>query len=387
MTVTLRFSVGKNLSLLSIPLYKGEDVTKLLKKIIKDENLPIYLLSSFHSSLSALFLEEIRHLTEAVPSSIITNSTIINEALEHWDQKIRDQVPSWLKDPVYSQSFQFTEAYRSLMLSGEENRSTLFQLEASYALAVQQVIEAQAIATRNLDQRHIDELRAQDENAGKVEEGREKKEGDLKLKQEAEKEALHQKWQNEIRQVKHRQKQEYLQFVLAFHNEPYPSSSNSSPSSVAQKQASLPPSKGSLMSFFRFDVDYSGSGSEKGRQEEVGQDKVETKDPWLQHTLETWLGSKHRRRYQLSLLCGDLVEIYRSRPQKKKELSNTNLTSTNLTPSGAISNYNKDKSFYSEELSGLVVVVPSSIQYSSKPLRGFKMPAKPSLLSLLEIFS
>lgn len=111
-----------------------------------------------------------------------------------------------IHDPNLSPEQQIPSAYSALVTSADW-RSTLSALEASYAMAISQLIENREIALTTLRERQSEEMdRYSQQGSDAI--------ASLVDRHVQEIDKLERKWEAEVKEAKARQKSEYRQFIL-----------------------------------------------------------------------------------------------------------------------------------------------------------------------------
>lgn len=256
--------VGRLVNAHNLPCYVEEDLKNKLEKFVTDET-------------NKLFDENSQKALQRLKNGDIN----IDDVVTKWHNAFSEEVKRYAKPESVTEQQVFSEVYHSLIHSPALD--TLLNLEHTYALTIEDLIQQRDKDLEYLDDRQREEMEDAMKNAGT-------KYTDAQVNQLAQRhidnsQLISGKWSSELSNLRDTQKREFREWVLKVHEDTQsPSKSTSYLNRVRALSSSLP----------------------EAEENERGPNAIRMEESFTIH-----LGAQMKTTHNLRLLCTDILDLCR----------------------------------------------------------------------------
>lgn len=256
--------VGRLVNAHNLPCYVEEDLKNKLEKFVTDET-------------NKLFDENSQKALQRLKNGDIN----IDDVVTKWHNAFSEEVKRYAKPESVTEQQVFSEVYHSLIHSPALD--TLLNLEHTYALTIEDLIQQRDKDLEYLDDRQREEMEDAMKNAGT-------KYTDAQVNQLAQRhidnsQLISGKWSSELSNLRDTQKREFREWVLKVHEDTQsPSKSTSYLNRVRALSSSLP----------------------EAEENERGPNSIRMEESFTIH-----LGAQMKTTHNLRLLCTDILDLCR----------------------------------------------------------------------------
>lgn len=256
--------VGRLVNAHNLPCYVEEDLKNKLEKFVTDET-------------NKLFDENSQKALQRLKNGDIN----IDDVVTKWHNAFSEEVKHYAKPESVTEQQVFSEVYHSLIHSPALD--TLLNLEHTYALTIEDLIQQRDKDLEYLDDRQREEMEDAMKNAGT-------KYTDAQVNQLAQRhidnsQLISGKWSSELSNLRDTQKREFREWVLKVHEDTQsPSKSTSYLNRVRALSSSLP----------------------EAEEDERGPNTIRMEESFTIH-----LGAQMKTTHNLRLLCTDILDLCR----------------------------------------------------------------------------
>lgn len=256
--------VGRLVNAHNLPCYVEEDLKNKLEKFVTDET-------------NKLFDENSQNALQRLKNGDIN----IDDVVTKWHNAFSEEVKRYAKPESVTEQQVFSEVYHSLIHSPALD--TLLNLEHTYALTIEDLIQQRDKDLEYLDDRQREEMEDAMKNAGT-------KYTDAQVNQLAQRhidnsQLISGKWSSELSNLRDTQKREFREWVLKVHEDTQsPSKSTSYLNRVRALSSSLP----------------------EAEENERGPNAIRMEESFTIH-----LGAQMKTTHNLRLLCTDILDLCR----------------------------------------------------------------------------
>lgn len=256
--------VGRLVNAHNLPCYMEEDLKNKLEKFVTDET-------------NKLFDENSQKALQRLKNGDIN----IDDVVTKWHNAFSEEVKRYAKPESVTEQQVFSEVYHSLIHSPALD--TLLNLEHTYALTIEDLIQQRDKDLEYLDDRQREEMEDAMKNAGT-------KYTDAQVNQLAQRhidnsQLISGKWSSELSNLRDTQKREFREWVLKVHEDTQsPSKSTSYLNRVRALSSSLP----------------------EAEENERGPNAIRMEESFTIH-----LGAQMKTTHNLRLLCTDILDLCR----------------------------------------------------------------------------
>lgn len=254
--------VGRLVNAHNLPCYVEEDLKNKLEKFVTDET-------------NKLFDENSQKALQRLKNGDIN----IDDVVTKWHNAFSEEVKRYAKPESVTEQQVFSEVYHSLIHSPALD--TLLNLEHTYALTIEDLIQQRDKDLEYLDDRQREEMEDAMKNAGT-------KYTDAQVNQLAQRhidnsQLISGKWSSELSNLRDTQKREFREWVLKVHEDTQsPSKSTSYLNRVRALSSSLP----------------------EAEENERGPNAIRMEESFTIH-----LGAQMKTTHNLRLLCTDILDL------------------------------------------------------------------------------
>lgn len=257
----------------------------LVGRLVNAHNLPCYVEEDLKNKLEKFMTEETNKLFDENSQKALQrlkNGDInIDDVVTKWHNAFSEEVKCYAKPESVTEQQVFSEVYHSLIHSPALD--TLLNLEHTYALTIEDLIQQRDKDLEYLDDRQREEMEDAMKNAGT-------KYTDAQVNQLAQRhidnsQLISGKWSSELSNLRDTQKREFREWVLKVHEDTQsPSKSTSYLNRVRALSSSLP----------------------EAEENERGPNTIRMEESFTIH-----LGAQMKTTHNLRLLCTDILDLCR----------------------------------------------------------------------------
>ncbi|XP_061175241.1 protein C12orf4 homolog [Saccostrea echinata] len=279
---------SKNLtSTLTVPVTipSPQSASDLVGRLINAHNLPCYVEEDLKTKLEEFVTDQTNKLydenAEKALQRLKNGDISIDDVVSKWNKAFTEEVKCYAKPEAVTEEQVFSEVYHSLIHSPALD--TLLNLEHTYALTIEDLIQQRDKDLEHLDERQREEMEDAMKNAGT-------KYTDAQVNQLAQRhidnsQLISGKWSSELSNLKDTQKREFREWVLKVHEDTQsPSKSTSYLNRVRALSSSLP----------------------EAAENERGASSIRMEESFTIH-----LGAQMKTTHNLRLLCTDVLDLCR----------------------------------------------------------------------------
>lgn len=274
-------------STLTVPVTipNPQPASDLVGRLVNAHNLPCYVEEDLKNKLEKFMTEETNKLFDENSQKALQrlkNGDInIDDVVTKWHNAFSEEVKRYAKPESVTEQQVFSEVYHSLIHSPALD--TLLNLEHTYALTIEDLIQQRDKDLEYLDDRQREEMEDAMKNAGT-------KYTDAQVNQLAQRhidnsQLISGKWSSELSNLRDTQKREFREWVLKVHEDTLsPSKSTSYLNRVRALSSSLP----------------------EAEENERGPNTIRMEESFTIH-----LGAQMKTTHNLRLLCTDILDLCR----------------------------------------------------------------------------
>lgn len=274
-------------STLTVPVTipNPQPASDLVGRLVNAHNLPCYVEEDLKNKLEKFMTEETNKLFDENSQKALQrlkNGDInIDDVVTKWHNAFSEEVKRYAKPESVTEQQVFSEVYHSLIHSPALD--TLLNLEHTYALTIEDLIQQRDKDLEYLDDRQREEMEDAMKNAGT-------KYTDAQVNQLAQRhidnsQLISGKWSSELSNLRDTQKREFREWVLKVHEDTQsPSKSTSYLNRVRALSSSLP----------------------EAEENERGPNTIRMEESFTIH-----LGAQMKTTHNLRLLCTDILDLCR----------------------------------------------------------------------------
>lgn len=274
-------------STLTVPVTipNPQPAADLVGRLVNAHNLPCYVEEDLKNKLEKFMTEETNKLFDENSQKALQrlkNGDInIDDVVTKWHNAFSEEVKRYAKPESVTEQQVFSEVYHSLIHSPALD--TLLNLEHTYALTIEDLIQQRDKDLEYLDDRQREEMEDAMKNAGT-------KYTDAQVNQLAQRhidnsQLISGKWSSELSNLRDTQKREFREWVLKVHEDTQsPSKSTSYLNRVRALSSSLP----------------------EAEENERGPNTIRMEESFTIH-----LGAQMKTTHNLRLLCTDILDLCR----------------------------------------------------------------------------
>lgn len=274
-------------STLTVPVTipNPQPASDLVGRLVNAHNLPCYIEEDLKNKLEKFMTEETNKLFDENSQKALQrlkNGDInIDDVVTKWHNAFSEEVKRYAKPESVTEQQVFSEVYHSLIHSPALD--TLLNLEHTYALTIEDLIQQRDKDLEYLDDRQREEMEDAMKNAGT-------KYTDAQVNQLAQRhidnsQLISGKWSSELSNLRDTQKREFREWVLKVHEDTQsPSKSTSYLNRVRALSSSLP----------------------EAEENERGPNTIRMEESFTIH-----LGAQMKTTHNLRLLCTDILDLCR----------------------------------------------------------------------------
>lgn len=274
-------------STLTVPVTipNPQPASDLVGRLVNAHNLPCYVEEDLKNKLEKFMTEETSKLFDENSQKALQrlkNGDInIDDVVTKWHNAFSEEVKRYAKPESVTEQQVFSEVYHSLIHSPALD--TLLNLEHTYALTIEDLIQQRDKDLEYLDDRQREEMEDAMKNAGT-------KYTDAQVNQLAQRhidnsQLISGKWSSELSNLRDTQKREFREWVLKVHEDTQsPSKSTSYLNRVRALSSSLP----------------------EAEENERGPNTIRMEESFTIH-----LGAQMKTTHNLRLLCTDILDLCR----------------------------------------------------------------------------
>lgn len=274
-------------STLTVPVTipNPQPASDLVGRLVNAHNLPCYVEEDLKNKLEKFMTEETNKLFDENSQKALQrlkNGDInIDDVVTKWHNAFSEEVKHYAKPESVTEQQVFSEVYHSLIHSPALD--TLLNLEHTYALTIEDLIQQRDKDLEYLDDRQREEMEDAMKNAGT-------KYTDAQVNQLAQRhidnsQLISGKWSSELSNLRDTQKREFREWVLKVHEDTQsPSKSTSYLNRVRALSSSLP----------------------EAEENERGPNTIRMEESFTIH-----LGAQMKTTHNLRLLCTDILDLCR----------------------------------------------------------------------------
>lgn len=274
-------------STLTVPVTipNPQPASDLMGRLVNAHNLPCYVEEDLKNKLEKFMTEETNKLFDENSQKALQrlkNGDInIDDVVTKWHNAFSEEVKRYAKPESVTEQQVFSEVYHSLIHSPALD--TLLNLEHTYALTIEDLIQQRDKDLEYLDDRQREEMEDAMKNAGT-------KYTDAQVNQLAQRhidnsQLISGKWSSELSNLRDTQKREFREWVLKVHEDTQsPSKSTSYLNRVRALSSSLP----------------------EAEENERGPNTIRMEESFTIH-----LGAQMKTTHNLRLLCTDILDLCR----------------------------------------------------------------------------
>lgn len=274
-------------STLTVPVTipNPQPASDLVGRLVNAHNLPCYVEEDLKNKLGKFMTEETNKLFDENSQKALQrlkNGDInIDDVVTKWHNAFSEEVKRYAKPESVTEQQVFSEVYHSLIHSPALD--TLLNLEHTYALTIEDLIQQRDKDLEYLDDRQREEMEDAMKNAGT-------KYTDAQVNQLAQRhidnsQLISGKWSSELSNLRDTQKREFREWVLKVHEDTQsPSKSTSYLNRVRALSSSLP----------------------EAEENERGPNTIRMEESFTIH-----LGAQMKTTHNLRLLCTDILDLCR----------------------------------------------------------------------------
>lgn len=274
-------------STLTVPVTipNPQPASDLVGRLVNAHNLPCYVEEDLKNKLEKFMTEETNKLFDENSQNALQrlkNGDInIDDVVTKWHNAFSEEVKRYAKPESVTEQQVFSEVYHSLIHSPALD--TLLNLEHTYALTIEDLIQQRDKDLEYLDDRQREEMEDAMKNAGT-------KYTDAQVNQLAQRhidnsQLISGKWSSELSNLRDTQKREFREWVLKVHEDTQsPSKSTSYLNRVRALSSSLP----------------------EAEENERGPNTIRMEESFTIH-----LGAQMKTTHNLRLLCTDILDLCR----------------------------------------------------------------------------
>lgn len=274
-------------STLTVPVTipNPQPASDLVGRLVNAHNLPCYVEEDLKNKLEIFMTEETNKLFDENSQKALQrlkNGDInIDDVVTKWHNAFSEEVKRYAKPESVTEQQVFSEVYHSLIHSPALD--TLLNLEHTYALTIEDLIQQRDKDLEYLDDRQREEMEDAMKNAGT-------KYTDAQVNQLAQRhidnsQLISGKWSSELSNLRDTQKREFREWVLKVHEDTQsPSKSTSYLNRVRALSSSLP----------------------EAEENERGPNTIRMEESFTIH-----LGAQMKTTHNLRLLCTDILDLCR----------------------------------------------------------------------------
>lgn len=274
-------------STLTVPVTipNPQPASDLVGRLVNAHNLPCYVEEDLKNKLEKFMTEETNKLFDENSQKALQrlkNGDInIDDVVTKWHTAFSEEVKRYAKPESVTEQQVFSEVYHSLIHSPALD--TLLNLEHTYALTIEDLIQQRDKDLEYLDDRQREEMEDAMKNAGT-------KYTDAQVNQLAQRhidnsQLISGKWSSELSNLRDTQKREFREWVLKVHEDTQsPSKSTSYLNRVRALSSSLP----------------------EAEENERGPNTIRMEESFTIH-----LGAQMKTTHNLRLLCTDILDLCR----------------------------------------------------------------------------
>lgn len=218
---TFEFSCKDQKSTLTVPVTipPSQSAADLTGRLVYQHNLPCYIEHDLQKSLEQFFLKETNKLNdenaEEVIDKVKKGEVDVDSLVSAWEKAFTEEVKDYAPPEETSKEQIFSEVYHSLIHSPA--LETLLNLEHTYALTVEDLIQQRDKDLSHLDERQQEEMQLAVQNLGTTY-------TDDQINQLAQRhfessQMIEGKWQSELLNQQEVQKKEYREWVMKVHED------------------------------------------------------------------------------------------------------------------------------------------------------------------------
>lgn len=274
-------------STLTVPVTipNPQPASDLVGRLVNAHNLPCYVEEDLKNKLEKFMTEETNKLFDENSQKALQrlkNGDInVDDVVTKWHNAFSEEVKRYAKPESVTEQQVFSEVYHSLIHSPALD--TLLNLEHTYALTIEDLIQQRDKDLEYLDDRQREEMEDAMKNAGT-------KYTDAQVNQLAQRhidnsQLISGKWSSELSNLRDTQKREFREWVLKVHEDTQsPSKSTSYLNRVRALSSSLP----------------------EAEENERGPNTIRMEESFTIH-----LGAQMKTTHNLRLLCTDILDLCR----------------------------------------------------------------------------
>lgn len=218
---TFEFSCKEKKSTLRVPIAipPSQSAADLTGRLVNQHNLPCYVENDLQKALEEFFLKETNKLDDENADEVInkvkTGEVDLDNLVSAWEKAFTEEVKDYAPPEETSKEQIFSEVYHSLIHSPA--LETLLNLEHTYALTVDDLIQQRDKDLSHLDERQQEEMQNAVRNLGTTY-------TDDQINQLAQlhfenSQMIEGKWQSELKNQQEVQKKEYRDWVMKVHED------------------------------------------------------------------------------------------------------------------------------------------------------------------------
>ncbi|KAK3090690.1 hypothetical protein FSP39_013761 [Pinctada imbricata] len=276
--VTSRLSVP-------VPIPLPQAVEDFAGRLIGCHNLPCYVEDDLKKKLDDFVTNETRNLydenAEEALNKIRDGTTDIDSLVEKWTKAYTQEVKQYAKVEEASEETLFSEVYHNLIHSPALD--TLLNLEHTYALTIEDLIDQRDKDLHHLEERQREEMEEAVRNVGKT--YRDDEINLLAQRHFENSQLIGGKWSSELTNLKDTQKREFREWVVKVHEDTQsPTKSTSYLGRVRALSNALP---------------------------EAEEEERSSQAPIMEESFTIHLGAQMKTTHNLRLLCTDALDLCR----------------------------------------------------------------------------
>lgn len=273
---------------LPVVIPQKQTIYDLVGRLVAAHNIPCYVVVDLTSQLEKFIIEETDKLhdenAKAAVDKVISGEKNLDDLVDQWTKAYTQEVKKYAKPEEITEEQQFSEVYHKLIHSPALD--TLLNLEHTYSLTMEDLIQQRDKDLEHLESRQREEMEHAVKNVGT-------KYSDEQINQLAQRhfentQLIDGKWSNELKHLQEAQKREYREWVLKVHEDSQsPSKSPSYFNRVRALSNTLP---------------------------EAEDEERHSRTTRLEESFTIHLGAQMKTTHNLRLLCTDVLDLCRHKP-------------------------------------------------------------------------